>query len=74
MRKRNKQLWRRTKAIGRNLLRCAPAPNDREHQLRRIRRKCDRLWEALNSAMVTYFTTGETPHGLDDFLKENGLV
>ncbi|WP_284778525.1 hypothetical protein [Agrobacterium sp. lyk4-40-TYG-31] len=46
----------------------------RGRQWFRIDRIYDRSWERLVASMIQSFTSSEQPAGIEEFLKENGLV
>ena len=47
---------------------------DRNRQWWRVYRIHERAWKALMLAIVHYFTASERPVGIEEFLKEHGLV
>lgn len=74
MRRRHKQLNGRNRVLDRLVNKPAFSPDARRPQWVRLDRNFRALWARLNASMIHFFTAGEEPHGLDDFLKENGLA
>lgn len=70
MRKRWKQLKSRWKKISRAMRKRSTD----QATWNRIVDQVDGAWDRLNTDIVHYFTASEKPIGIEDFLKENGLV
>ncbi len=74
MRRRHKQLNARDRLLERLMKKQGFSHEARGRQWYRLSIQFDAAWGRLNASMIHFFTAGETPHGLDDFLKENGLA
>ncbi|MDQ0135724.1 hypothetical protein J2T08_003645 [Neorhizobium galegae] len=73
-RRRWKTLKSRDRRLGRIHNKTAYRRQEREEQWGRIATRFDRAWEALDLSIIHYFTASEAPIGIEDFLKENGIV
>jgi hypothetical protein len=68
---------RRRRARNKKLTRLSNKPKFgevRAHQWGRICLLYDRAEQRWCDAVISYFTAGETPPGLENFLKENGFA
>lgn len=70
--------WKLLNARSRKLDRMSRKPSfnrpERVPQWNRLADIYDRAWAALTMAIKHYYTAGERPIGIEDFLKENGIV
>tara|TARA_R110002012_G_C11673164_1_gene613294 strand:+ start:7334 stop:7771 length:438 start_codon:yes stop_codon:yes gene_type:complete len=73
-----KRRWKQLNARSRKLNRLGKKNSyrygDRQRQWFRIDRIYARSWHALDLAIIHYFTASERPVGIEEFLKEHGLV
>lgn len=73
-----KDRWKTLNARSRKLDRMHRKPSfnrpERMRQWSRLAAIYDRSWAALTAALTLYWTAGPTPVGIEDFLKENGIV
>ncbi|KQV27883.1 hypothetical protein ASC97_05840 [Rhizobium sp. Root1203] len=73
-RRRWKTLNARDRKLGRLHKKTSFNRPERQPQWNRLAAIYDRAWEALHLSIIHYFTASERPIGIEDFLKENGLV
>jgi hypothetical protein len=69
MRMRWRQLHRRWKRIERTMRKRSTDSTT----WNRIVERLESAWDRLEADVVRYFTASETPVGIEDFLKENGI-
>lgn len=74
MRDRWKTLNARSRKLDRINRKTAYQRQERIEQWDRIAERYERAWRALEISIVHYLTAGEQPVGIEDFLKENGIV
>ncbi|MFB0693005.1 hypothetical protein ACA106_20985 [Agrobacterium pusense] len=70
MRKRWKQLNARWRKVERTMRKRNTGPV----VWNRVVERLEGAWDRLNHDITHYFTASEQPVGLEDFMKENGLV
>jgi len=73
-----KDRWKTLNARSRKLGRMSRKPSfnrpERNPQWIRLDEIYERAWQALTMAITHYYVAGERPVGIEDFLKENGIV
>ncbi|MBO3760398.1 hypothetical protein [Ciceribacter sp. L1K22] len=74
LRQRWKTLTGRNRKLNRLHKKGAYRVPERNRQWWRISIRYDRAWTAFWLSLKLYFNQSETPVGIEDFLKENGIV
>lgn len=73
-----KDRWKLLQRRGKRLRRMGNKPSfarpERTPQWNRLVATYNRSWAALEAALTLYWTAGPAPVGIEDFLKENGIV
>jgi len=71
---RTRKRWKQLNARWRKVERTMRKRNTVPETWNRIVDRLEGAWDRLNHDITHYFTASEQPVGLEDFMKENGLV
>lgn len=70
---RIRRRWKQLKTRWKRLERAMRKNHVHGETWSRVVDRLESAWDRLDADVVHYFTTSETPAGIEDFLKENGI-